>query len=758
MKVRNRTDFKFAPMLGQVNWPAHSVTCVVKGTFKLAPGGTAVSLEKQLEIEGDTPEPASKAPLYESDLGIFKPRADLLLVGTCHVPDGKAVTTCPVKFGVGNWSKELAVIGNRHWDKGLVFSKQSEPEPFTRCALHWGNSFGGPGFDENPCGKGFKAPVLPNIEQPGKLIKGHGDKPHPAGFGPLDRTWKQRREKLGTYDKKWIKERWPALPKDFDWSYFNAAPQDQQLDGFLRGDETVTLTNLHPQRPVVTCALPGLRVRVFVRLRHEGKLDVLEVSMNLDTLHVDADAGLIRLVWRGVQDTRAPEFEDIEDFLVFSEPLASQPAQLAQILPWFEDPPLPLEAVAPPPPGEGAMPAEGGEAVAEAMANLVKAQQAEMTKRAKGAAVALAPGVFEGFAPMVAAMLELKKRLASSGQPVPPTLDSAIRDFSSDPAMKQLESDLLIEQALAAAGKAAPLAGVALALAIRKGEAPSRDHSGQDLAGHDLSGADLSYCDFRNASLKGANLAGCKLDYANFANADVSGANFTGAKGPRVDFTSANASSANFEKAELPEAVFVQANLSSASLKGAGLKSANLYEANAAKLSAQGADLSEADFTQTRVDGADLTGAKLGKATFLRAGGQGLIINGVKGANLRAADAVLSGLLAQEAELADSVWEGARLDGASFRFADLSGALFSGADMRKAVLFGATVRRGFLRKANLAGAQAGNADFFQANLERADLSGASFITSNLYEAALYQAVTEGADFNQSNIKMTLLAK
>ncbi|MCL4729881.1 MAG: DUF2169 domain-containing protein [Planctomycetes bacterium] len=758
MKVRNRTDFKFAPMLGQVNWPAHSVSCVVKAGFRFVHGGVAVPLEKHPEIEGDIRDNTTGAPLYESDLGLFKPRADLLLTGTCYAPGGKAVTTCPVKFQVGNWARELAVIGNRHWDKGLVFSRQSEPEPFTRCALHWGNAFGGEGFAENPVGKGFKSPLLPNIELPGKLIKGVGDKPHPAGFGPLDRTWKQRAGRMGSYDKKWLKERWPALPADFDWGYFNAAPEDQQLEGFLRGDETVTLTNLHPEIPVQTCTLPGLRVRVFVRLRHEGKLELHEVPMHLDTLHVDADAGLMRLVWRGVQNTRASEFEDIEDFLVFSEPLAATPAAREQILPWFEDPPLPVEPVAPPPPAEGALPAEAGNAVLEAMQELVKSQQAEMTKRSRGAVIALAPGVFEGFAPMVASMLELKARLVRAGQPVPPTLDQAIHQFQSDPALQQVEGDLLIQQALAAAAKAAPLAGAALALAIKGNTAPTRDHSGQNLDGMDLSGADLTHCDFRNASLKAANLSGCKVEYANFGNADLSGANLSGIKGQRPDFTRANAGGANFEKAEIPQAVFVQANLSSASLKAATAPDTNFYEANAARLSAPGAALDGADFTQAKLDGADLAGAKLAKATLLRAGGQGLNLKGAQAPNLRAEEARLENLVADEAELADATFERANLQGASFRFAGCANALFSGANLHKAVLFGATLRRAFLRKANLAGAQAGNADFFQANLERANLKGASFIASNLYECATHQAELENTDLSQANIKMTLLAK
>ncbi|MBK9974834.1 MAG: DUF2169 domain-containing protein [Planctomycetes bacterium] len=760
MKVRNRTAFKFAPLMGNVNYPAPSVSCVVKASFSLVPGGVAVPLEKQLEIEGDIQDKATQALLIEADLVPFKPVADVLLSGTCHVPAGKAITVCPVKFAVGGWSKELAVIGNRKWDKGLVFSKQGEPEPFTQCALHWGNAFGGPGFAENAVGKGFKDGALPNVEFPGKLIKGTGDKPAPAGFGPLPRTAKSRTSKVGTYDKKWLKERWPALPKDFDWTYFNAAPADQQVEGFLRGDEQIELTNLHPQHGNLQCRLPALRVRCFLRLRHEGNLEVQEVPMNLDTLHVDSDAGVIRLVWRGVQNTRQQELEDIEDFLIFSEPLNATPADRTTVMPWFEDPPQDVEAAPPPPvPGEGDTPVEAGEALANALENAGKELQGQMQKRVPtGYSMSGAPATFEGFGPMVVAMLALKSRLISTGQPVPPTLDKTIADFERDPALKQLESDMLIAQAMAFAKPAAALKGGALALSIKGGTSPTRDYSGQDLSGQDLSGADLSHTDFRKANLAGANLSGCKLEYANFSQAELSGANFSGCKGQRPDFTQVIAKGCNLEKAELPEAVFNVAELEGANLKEAQLAGGAFYQARCKDVKAQGASLPGADFTQAQLDGGDFTGANLAGATLFRALGSGVKLVAIKGKGLRAPEAKLPGLVADEAELPESVWELAELAGASFKFADLSGALFSSANLRDATLFGATVRRGFLRKADLSGLKAGNADFFQANFERANLKGASLLTSNLYEAAFYQALTDGADFTSANLKMTLLAK
>src|SRR5690606_25859069 len=143
----------FAPVMGRVNFPAHTATLVVKATFKLAPGGTAQPVEEQPALEGDVPSAAERPEcLYAADLAQFKPKADLLLRAACHTPAQKGTTACTVRFRVGDWQKELAVIGNRRWEKSLVFSKMSEPELFTRVELTWGNAFGGEKFALNPAG------------------------------------------------------------------------------------------------------------------------------------------------------------------------------------------------------------------------------------------------------------------------------------------------------------------------------------------------------------------------------------------------------------------------------------------------------------------------------------------------------------------------------------------------------------------------------------------------------------------------------
>ena len=72
MRILNRTILRLACAPGRIGWPAHSLTLVVKGTFALRPGGTALPLEDQPWPGGDEPWPDDEegagAPRYEMDL------------------------------------------------------------------------------------------------------------------------------------------------------------------------------------------------------------------------------------------------------------------------------------------------------------------------------------------------------------------------------------------------------------------------------------------------------------------------------------------------------------------------------------------------------------------------------------------------------------------------------------------------------------------------------------------------------------------
>lgn len=120
----------------------------------------------------------------------------------------------------------------------------------------------------------------------------------PAGFGPIGRAWTPRIQRAGSYDDRWLEERWPNLPKDFDMGYWNAAPQDQQI-AFPRPDCYVELGNLIDPALCPSghafIALPGHRVSVVFHLASGLMMGGV---CAIDTLHVDTDAMEMALVWR----------------------------------------------------------------------------------------------------------------------------------------------------------------------------------------------------------------------------------------------------------------------------------------------------------------------------------------------------------------------------------------------------------------------------------------------------------------------------
>src|SRR6185437_14255208 len=282
--------------------------------------------------------------LYASDFADFKLNAEVLLSGACHTPGGRPLPECPVRFSVGAWSKSLLVVGRRVWTEKVIGAAISDPHPFTTMPLRYANAFGGPGYAPNPAGKGHGTPELPNVEHPAARVRGKGDRPEPAGFGPLSPAWPQRAGKVGTqYGAKWRKERAPFYAEDFDWTHFHAAPADQQMRGYLRGDEEVSFVNLHPAAPTFSARLPGLRVRAFAK---DAKGVVREAPMKLDTLLADLDEEKIVLTWRGLVPVEQDDLADVKTVLIASEKLVDPPlpeARYLEIIEAFEADPLEVD-------------------------------------------------------------------------------------------------------------------------------------------------------------------------------------------------------------------------------------------------------------------------------------------------------------------------------------------------------------------------------------------------------------------------------
>ena len=307
--------------------------------------------------------------VQESDYAPFKPKCDVLFANaTAYAPlvDGKRKPLERFPAGVRieladgtEWQKLVHVTGARTLSVGALGGfKLSEPEPTLGVEIRYEYAFGGTNqwwkgwptaieadqrfeidihHPMNPVGCGvidptwrskgklpfFPAPQIEAYNVPftaahaeraatrAMLPEDHAksefhEPSYPVvGLGAIGRWWQPRRAKAGSYNELWKQTRWPKLPEDFDFGYWNAAPEDQQID-YPKGGERVLLVNLiHPNyQPSASMwfRIPKTDLHQRVRL-HSGPR--FTQPMVIDTVIIDLEAMQLILVHRATTPAAA---------------------------------------------------------------------------------------------------------------------------------------------------------------------------------------------------------------------------------------------------------------------------------------------------------------------------------------------------------------------------------------------------------------------------------------------------------------------
>lgn len=115
------------------------------------------------------------------------------------------------------------------------------------------------------------------------------------GFGFIHRSWSPRIAKAGTYDENWLNNTHPFYPEDFDFNYYNSAPEDQQIDfPDLQIPHYLLINNLTPNAGFEAIAFP--RHRAFVLISMFGIR--VPMPMQVDTIIFDNEKMTLKFVWR----------------------------------------------------------------------------------------------------------------------------------------------------------------------------------------------------------------------------------------------------------------------------------------------------------------------------------------------------------------------------------------------------------------------------------------------------------------------------
>ena len=750
------------------------------------------------------------------DEGWAKPAGEWLLYGQAHAPGGQAVTQLEVAVRLPQSLKSLYVFGERQFG---FMDQISPPTPFVRCPLSPQLAFGGPGFPENPHGKGA-SPIsskdgksftpLPNVEYPGDLMHSPRHRPQPAGFWAKSLASPSRLARLGPFDRRWMKEDCPDLPATIAADYFHAAPADQRISGYFQGNETFELKHLHPKTAYYRGQLPGLRARCFVQRQDaDGEKRFREMKALAETLILfpDLEAGV--LIYRALTPVDDIDGDDVLHLMADWESLDSEPLPIAHYEACLQ--------------AEIAVPAESTEeddadapeaaptdpaATAAALAAATELTSAQEALLSSPEFLELEHAAAEMEAHTDAMLQEHGLTRADIALPEPEELpEVTLADLEKLSAEMEQKTQAMLQEH-----------GLTLEDILPKPEEPQPDVSMLSIVALTrqmieqqkkmLSENGLSFEDLirrvesrpdnqeavellrRQQPLMGPEgekiLAEMEADAAKFdaeeekkkaeAERNQKLARETAILWHRhkqsfhgLDLSGLDLSALDFSGADFSAALLEKTNFYGSCLQGCVFKDALAQETNFSRADLSRADLSGAtapqcNFVGTRLVGlrainADLTGSDFSTAEFAAVDLSGALLNEARlqGANFQQLQG--NGASFEKAELAAANFTDASLKEARFNEARLQQACFSGADCEKAEFYAVQAEAARFDGCNLDETRSGEAaDFTEASFVRARIGKATWDGAVLSRAKLNEALLDLSDFSRARFDGACLVR
>lgn len=708
------------------------------------------------------------------DEGVSRARAEFLVAGSFHAPNGVPAQASHVRVRVGELQKRLSVLGNRHWVNGVP----TAPEPVRAVPIDWAHAFGGPAYGKNPHGMGIelverggaRVQPLPNVEPWGALLRAPSERPEPAGLGPMDVMFEQRRARAGTYGAEYVAEKRVGLASDHDPLLFNVAAPDQWAPGFWTGTETFELENLHPERSLVEGRLPGLEPRVFLTRRGPAGDEAWgELPMRCDVVWLFPGALLGVVLFHGSTPVAESDASDVTELLVGCDVIgAPRPvdhferawrrrrdpdrARVALLSDSDLMPPRDSGVAANPPfPDIGQWTKSEGLLARNLHRGMLRNREAALQRaRAEGADVeALGLGdpppapVFpdpEDLDAMAEEMEKLAEREAAERARAEASVASAQDRARAALAAQGIDLDEAVRDAHASADAGGPpkldaakiiaeqermaaeVGDAALSARVRDPgfrsfleEQQARAVSAYRASAHEQPPA-------RPMTAEAAELARVvvqtaldvsePLDERDFTGADFRGMNLRGGVFTRSLLEGADLREADLTDANLEGAVLARADLRGAILERARLKGANLGGANLGGARLGSADLREANLAKTAVARASFERCDLEGADVMEVDWDGVDLSGAR----------LLRVTFLKGRLARCRFGGAALEQVMFLECTLDESDFTGADLHRSSFIksrGARVR--FARAKLTEAVMIGDGEFPEADLRGAEL-------------------------------------
>ena len=287
-----------------------------RGSFEIVEGVIRYTPTQELVFadvfEGDP----QRTPLVRvGDLIPFKPAADVTVLGVIQSPQAVAVLRAGLRVtGRGAvLEKHLLATGPRNWAHDGQWRLGASPM-VDHVPLDWRLATGGRVIGDpdgtvdprNPIGAGvihrdytsekLTLPAAQIFSETAPFDATPTQPPPPEGMGPIAPWAASRSAQAGTYDQVWQDHHHPLLPLDFDYRFYQSAPEDLQVPGYLHPGDRVQAYGLLPDGALLDFHLPDLAPYATFSF-NDGR--EVQAQLHLDGLHLDLRDGIrFGLTWR----------------------------------------------------------------------------------------------------------------------------------------------------------------------------------------------------------------------------------------------------------------------------------------------------------------------------------------------------------------------------------------------------------------------------------------------------------------------------
>lgn len=292
------------------------LTLIIKATCSFELNGELKLADEQPELVladsyRDNPETSSLQQTAE--VQPFKQNAEFYLFGKAYPrQSGDPVTSTCIQMQGADWNleKKLLVLGAHQWQRGFSGITRSKVAPLEPLELQYELAYGGQnqkngeGLPENPAGRGYNPSSwwmndrrAPQIEYESTFQARLDRHNRPAGYGPLPINWLPRARRYGRpLTEQELNQQVCPWGENIHPQLHHAAPDDQQLPGFLQGGEQIHLTGFFAdQTEAITLRLPDWSNQVH-HIRQDTNV-VLHQPV-CDTLVLDTEQRQLSLIYR----------------------------------------------------------------------------------------------------------------------------------------------------------------------------------------------------------------------------------------------------------------------------------------------------------------------------------------------------------------------------------------------------------------------------------------------------------------------------